>query len=182
MIRHHKSIFLAVAALCTPAAAQVPPSDAMAMHHTEVCAAPAPLPAPLAGWAAPHLTMNAARKAGQLAHATLTLGQAADATLPHTPEVAYVVQPLKPGGTVSYGGIFAFEVPAAGTYRVALDSHSWTDVIEDGASLASIAHGHGPACTGVAKMVDYTLKPGRHLLQISAQGEPKLTLMVTRLP
>jgi hypothetical protein len=31
-------------------------------------------------------------------------------------------------------------------------------------------------------MVDYSLQPGRYTLQIAANGEDKLTLLVTRLP
>ena len=124
----------------------------------------------------------AAGKARDTRNALLALGEAADATLQQTPRVAYPVEPGKPGGSVSFGGLLAFDVAEPATYRVALGSGAWIDVVEGGASLVSVAHGHGPECSGIRKMVDYTLKPGRHVLQIAASGEPRIALMVTKLP
>lgn len=112
----------------------------------------------------------------------MVLGKAYDVTLQPTPAVKYAVAPLKPGGSVSFGGLFAFDVAEPGAYRVSLSTHSWTDVIEDGQALQSVAHGHGPECTSLAKMVDYVLKSGRHILQIAANGDPTLSLMVVKLP
>nr|WP_179220809.1 hypothetical protein [Sphingomonas laterariae] len=45
-----------------------------------------------------------------------------------------------------------------------------------------IATAHGPACSGVRKMVDFRLKAGRHVLQIAGSASPAIALMVTRLP
>ena len=43
-------------------------------------------------------------------------------------------------------------------------------MIANGAALPSVHHGHGPACTPIRKLVDWDLKPGRYLLQLT--GEP----------
>lgn len=99
-----------------------------------------------------------------------------------TPKVSYPVRPEKPGGTVSYGGIVRFTVAEEGAWRVALGSGAWIDVIRDGKASPSIAHGRGPDCTGIRKMVDYRLSPGTYVLQIAANGSDTVTLMVARLP
>lgn len=139
------------------------------------------LPAELAGWAA-RRPLPAATQANRLRGAMLAIGQGVDATLAPTPDVRYVVRPEKPGGSVSFGGLFAFTLRQAGTYRVALGSGAWIDVLKDGKAVTSTAHGHGPDCTGIRKMVDFPLTPSRYTLQIAANGEAALALLVTRLP
>lgn len=139
------------------------------------------LPSDLAAWTS-KAPLAAATKAAGLAAATLVPGKAVAATLSHTAEVSYVTQPEKPGGTVSYGGLLAFDVSQAGTYRVALGAGPWIDVLKDGQPVTSTAHGHGPACSSVRKMVDFPLTPGRYVIQISADAEPTLGILVARLP
>jgi len=112
----------------------------------------------------------------------LAVGQAADVTLLPTPKVRYPLRPEKPGGSVSYGGLIGVDVKDAGTYRVALSSGAWIDLIRDGKAVISVAHGHGPACTGVRKMVDFPLTPGRYTLQLGANGEAQMKVLVVRLP
>lgn len=181
MIRTIVMIFFAGAA-----SAASPPAIAQeAMQHVNApptCAASGTLPPALTAWAQPRGSLKAVAKRGAVRSALMTLGKAFDATLLPTPTVKYPVPPAKPGGSVSFGGLFAFDVVEAGTYRVSLSTHSWTDVIEGGAALQSVAHGHGPECTSLAKMVDYVLKPGRHVLQIAANGEPGVSIMIARLP
>jgi hypothetical protein len=179
MIRTLGALFLVTAAIAVPlvgggASAQ----DAMAGHERATCAAPAPLPADLAGWSVAHRPLKAAVKTSGTAKALLVQGTAFDATLAPTPKVEYVLEPGKPGGSVSYGGLFAFDVAQAGRYRVAQSGRSWVDVIVGGKAVTSAAHGHGPECSGVTKMVEYDLPAGRHLLQIAANGEAALTVMV----
>jgi hypothetical protein len=181
MIRATAVILFATAA----SLASLPATAQDAMQHTDVppsCAVPGTLPPALAGWAASHSSLNAVAKPRATRAALLMLGHAADSTLLPTPAVRYAVPPAKPGGSVSFGGLFAFEVAEAGTYRVSLSTHSWTDVIEGGKALLPVAHGHGPECTSLAKMVDYELKPGHHTLRIAANGEPGISIMVSRLP
>jgi hypothetical protein len=143
---------------------------------------PAALSGELSGWnnRAPLVSAQAAGAA-----ARLTLGRAVNGMLSPTPEVSYVLRPEKPGGSVSFGGTYTFTVPKAGHYRVALGSAAWIDVINAGnptKGLTSIAHGHGPDCSGIRKMVDFALEPGDYILQISANAQAELPLLVTRLP
>jgi hypothetical protein len=166
------------AVLCTVAAA---PAAAQMDHAAPACAAPAALPAGLATWRNP-VPLVAGRDRKSATKAALTPGQAAMLTLSRTPQVHYPLRPDKPGGTVSFGGLAAFTVKEAGTWRVALGSGAWVDVVKDGKAAVSVAHGHGPDCTGVRKMVDYQLTPGSYTLQLAANAEDSLTVLVTRLP
>lgn len=179
-------VFAVVAATgCAATAWAQPAEPTMATEHAhghEACAAPAELSPALAGWNAPAKAVTAAARAGQTGKALITSGEAVAVTLVQTPSVRFAAQPSKPGGSVSFGGMLAFDVPEAGTYRVAQDARSWVDVIEDGKVAESVAHGHGPDCSGIAKMVDFKLSPGRHLLQVSANGAQTMKVMVARLP
>lgn len=144
------------------------------------CAIKASPPADMASWAAPQ-KMEAAGDSKAAARRALAAGQAVTLALLPTPKVAYPLRPNKPGGSVSYGGIVRFRVDQPGTWRVALGSGAWIDVIKDGVARASTAHGHGPDCTGIRKMVDFTLEAGDYLLQVAANGDPDVTLLVTRI-
>jgi len=152
--------------------------QASAPAHDRCPEAVAP-PAELSGWASPR-PLGAGRTVGRAT--MLTPGVAVAARLPSTRDVRYVVRPEKPGGSVSYGGVFAFTVTPPGRYRVALGSGAWIDVLADGKPATSVAHGHGPACTGIRKMVDFDLAAGRYVLQVAGNGTADLPLMVTKLP
>lgn len=146
------------------------------------CPAGAPsLPPELSDWATRTPLVAATDDAG-LAAAQIEMGKGADATLKLSPDVHYPVRPEKPGGSVGYGGLFGLTVKRAGTYRVALGSAAWIDVLAGKRAVASTAHGHGPACSGIRKMVDFPLKAGRYTVQIATSGTPDLALMVVKLP
>ncbi|PNU05357.1 hypothetical protein A8V01_17350 [Novosphingobium guangzhouense] len=164
--------------LVMAAAGSADAADPMAGHDHAACTASAAIPADLAGWSAVHRPVKAAVKVSAVPKALLAPGVPADVELAPTPKVAYAIEPGKPGGSVSFGGLFVFDVAAAGRYRVAQSGRSWVDVIVDGQAVPSVAHGHGPDCSGIAKMVEYDLPAGRHLLQIAANGEQALTVMV----
>mgnify|MGYP001054763883 CR=1 FL=1 len=164
----------AMMAMTAPAAsAQTPPA----------CSAEAKpaLPAALAGWATPAPLAAAADHDG-LARATLAPGKAATVTLLPTPTVHYPLQPEKPGGSVSHGGLLAFAIARAGNYRIALGSGAWIDVVRDGKAVVSTAHGHGPACSTIRKMVDFSLEPGDYVLQVSANAAAELAVLIAPLP
>ncbi|MDF2639883.1 MAG: hypothetical protein K0R64_2867 [Novosphingobium lindaniclasticum] len=161
-----------------PGMGTVCPADAQA----------AALPAELSGWTR-RVPLAAGRDAASAAR--LVPGTAIEGRLSPTPEVRYALRPEKPGGSVSFGGIFAFTVAETGRYRVALGSAAWIDLIRvgeaagsgtPGRGLASIAHGHGPDCSGIRKMVDFALEPGDYLVQIAANANEKMPLLVARLP
>lgn len=145
----------------------------------DACPAVTAPPAELSGWASPR-PLGAGHTAAQAA--MLTPGVAVTARLPSTRDVKYAVRPEKPGGSVSYGGVFAFTLATPGRYRIALGSGAWIDVLANGKPATSVAHGHGPACTGIRKMVDFDLAAGRYVLQVAGNGAATLPLMVTKLP
>lgn len=174
-----RNFLLLIATAAMPLHAQS--AEKMDHAHAAQCSEPAPLPPELAAWAQP-TTVDAASNAKGLKTAELIIGQAARATLHGTAEISYIVRPEKPGGSVSYGGLFGFTVKEAGTYRVALGSGAWIDLLEGKTAIESTAHGHGPECSGIRKMVDFPLKPGRHVLQIAANGEATLPLLIAKVP
>ncbi|MEP9401421.1 hypothetical protein [Sphingomonas sp. VNH70] len=142
-------------------------------------ATPAPLPASLTGWSvAPPIAAGR----GAEAAAAVPIGRSVRATLTPQSAVRFAVAPARPGAADARGGVFAVTVVKAGRYRVALGTAAWIDVVAGGRSLASVAHGHGPACSGIRKMVDFDLSPGRHLIQIAGSADPAVTLLVTPLP
>ena len=112
----------------------------------------------------------------------LVPGQAYVATLAPTPDVTFVVQPEKPGGTVSKGGIFAVDIATAGSYVIALGTGAWIDLLKGDGAQRSTGHGRGPACTTLRKMVTFDLQPGRYVVQISANAEPTLPIMIAAKP
>lgn len=141
------------------------------------------LPDALKSWAEP-VPVTAAATPQELDSVMLTAGKAVAARLRSTAEMQYVVRSEQPGGKVSSGGMFMFDVPAAGTYRVMLGSRAWLDVVQDGKTILSSGHHHGPACSGIGKMVDFPLAAGRAVIEVSGSGsgKPDMTLMVLRTP
>lgn len=138
-------------------------------------------PAAYAPWAA-KATATSATGPADLAAATLEVGKAYDATLKSTKDISFPTQPEKPGGSVSSGGLFQFKIADKGNYTVALGSGAWIDVLKGGKALESNRHGHGPSCTTIRKMVTFPLEAGVYTLQISANAQPHLELMVLKQP
>jgi hypothetical protein len=174
-----KSLVCLLATLtAAPAAAQDMP---MVTAAAPVCPRDAePVPATLAAWA-DRRPLAAATYSASLGAAVLVPGTAVDLALAGTPGVAYVVRPSHPGGSVSHGGMLRFTIASAGTYRVAIGSGAWLDVVANGTSLESVAHGHGPNCSGIRKMVDFALQPGGYVLQIAGNGTATLPVLIAKL-
>lgn len=167
-------------ALLAPAAALAQMTPAAPAPTPQQCGAmDVELPSELVGWTA-RAPLAAAKLAADLPKASLTPGKAFLATLPSTPDVTYVVQPEKPGGSVSHGGLFDLTVASAGTYVIALGTGAWIDVLKDGAPVMSGSHGRGPNCTTLRKVVTFDLSPGSYVVQISANGPTELPIMVAR--
>lgn len=144
-------------------------------------AIPVAPPSELARWSAAQPALAAADPASA-AKSQVTEGQAIEARLNERAALRFAAQPEKADGSDSYGGLFAFPVKAAGTYRIAMGAAAWVDVVSDGKAVASTAHGHGPACTGIRKMVDFPLAKGEHLIQIAGSAVPTIRLLAVRLP
>lgn len=84
--------------------------------------------------------------------------------------------PAPPGRVVS----LLFSVDKPGRYRLALDQKGWIDVraIGGGAPLASVGHGHGPECSGIAKFVTFELQPGSYSLDLSGLMRDRAKVML----
>lgn len=89
---------------------------------------------------------------------------------------------LQPGQavTTSPATPLTLEIAEAGTYGVALDQGAWIDVGRDGEALRSTAHGHGPACSTIRKIVDFALQPGRYTITLSRTQAVSVRLLVVR--
>ena len=149
----------------------------------EVCSAPLPPPPEFKGWA-DATPLTAARRSADLPKAVLVPGKAITAQLHPVEAVEYRAPPAKADGPPVYGGLYRLKITQSGTYRLAADAGPWMDIFADGSAtpVASTAHGHGPACTGVGKEVDFPLKPGDYLVQFSESLTPTARIMLARLP
>lgn len=57
-------------------------------------------------------------------------------------------------------------IATAGRYGVAAGSKVWIDLVANGTTQTSVEHGHGPACSGIRKVVWFDLKPGTYELAL----------------
>ncbi len=144
------------------------------------CAVPLVAPAPWARWSRP-APLVAAEKPGPSRFAMLRPGRAATVTLAPDRAVVFVVTPAKPLGPIGYGGMVMLAVPVAGIYRIAIGAPAWIDMVSAGRSLASAAHDHGPACSGIVKTVDFALPAGAATIELSGASTPVTTVMVVRV-
>ncbi|MFV3127644.1 hypothetical protein [Niveispirillum sp. KHB5.9] len=138
---------------------------------------PAAPPAELAAWAAP-VPDGLSAGASVDAAPVIAPGKAVELALRPEGGVKLAATPGKVGTGTSFAGLFSLTVDRPGTWRVALGKAAWIDLVKDGAAIASTAHGHGPACTGIRKIVDFDLKPGRYLIQLSASPADRMTALV----
>lgn len=73
-------------------------------------------------------------------------------------------------------------ITEAGRYGIAADGKVWIDVRANAAPLASVGHGHGPACSGIRKIVWFTLAAGVYELVLSKAETANVRLLVVRAP
>ncbi|OYW50876.1 MAG: hypothetical protein B7Y36_11430 [Novosphingobium sp. 28-62-57] len=81
-----------------------------------------------------------------------------------------------------HAGSAMVTIDAAGTYAVALGSAAWIDVVKDGALLTSTGHGHGPACSGIRKIVRFALQPGIYEVRLSRSERNTAQVLVSAAP
>lgn len=159
----------AILLAAAPAPAQQP--------STPRCEAPAILPKGFESWQAP-VPLAAAAGMADVAGAAIAPGVAARLTLKANAALQLAAPPGKPATTDSFGGMVRFHVDRAGTWQVALGGPAWLDLVQDGVATQSVAHSHGPDCTGIRKIVSYTLQPGDYVLQLVGSGTPEMTALV----
>ncbi len=113
------------------------------------------------------------------AAAVLMVGQAMRVPLVPLDDVRFVVPPETPGAPGTFGQTIAVDIDRADTYRISLSDGVWIDVVRNGEAVASTAHGHGPECSSIHKIVAFPLIPGRYILQFSGSPQPMVAVLVT---
>lgn len=69
----------------------------------------------------------------------------------------------------------------AGTFGIALSEPGWIDVTPArGKPLVSVAHGHGPKCSTIRKIVRYKLRPGTYRVSVNKLKATRARLMLVR--
>lgn len=175
----HRSLMTAICLALAAGAADA--QDMPGMDRGGCAATNAPLPPTLAGWTKTG-ALGSAAQASALKAAALPLERGILVALHPTRQVRYLTQPEKPGGSVAHGGMVALSIAAPGRYQVSLSSDAWLDMLKDGAAQRSVAHAPGPKCSPIRKTVIFALRPGAYVLQISANADPAVTVMATRVP
>lgn len=131
---------------------------------TTACkATDASLPTALAGWTTPGDELVPDR--------AVSLATVDASTLKGLPKGA------KPGR----GVMIEFRVAKAGTYGIALDQPGWIDVLPGAAGgepLKSVAHGHGPDCSTIRKIIRFELASGTYRAFASGLHQAKARLML----
>jgi len=104
---------------------------------------------------------------GHPSGAALAVGREAMLTLTRAADVNFKPALTRPARDGTFGGYFPLDVAKAGRYRIGLSQAAWADLVQKGGRLKPADHAHGPACSGIAKIVTYDLRPGRYWLQLS---------------
>lgn len=71
-----------------------------------------------------------------------------------------------------------FMITKPGRYRVALDQPGWVDLVRDGKALTSVAHGHGPKCSTIRKIIDFDLAAGSYTLKLTKLTKAQAKTMI----
>jgi hypothetical protein len=161
-----KSLFLLALALPSLATAQEtpPPPSCQAVD--------ASLPAAFAGWRTPS-TLSGPLRPGMTVQVPLRpIGD-----LQMAPDMPIAPHEARDGGA-STGARFDLEIATAGTYRVALGNAAWIDLVQGGAALRPAGRDRGPACSSIHRILDFTLSPGRYLVQLSGTTAASARLLV----
>lgn len=148
------------------------------------CPAQPVLPPDLADWARTSSSKTMRDYQAGSAAKWPALGNARTGLALHPADkMAYWVAPERPAEPGKFGGMVPIAVTKAGRLTVALDAGAWIDLVRDGAVVRSAGHGHGPECSGIRKMVQFDVTPGRYLLQIvNAPDAPISAMAVMRQP
>jgi hypothetical protein len=133
-----------------------------------VCTATTPPPAGFEAW-------NVV--SGNTADA-IPLAKTTSLTLTPSADVKFAFQPERAPAAGTFSGVYHLTVQTAGTYRVALSAGAWIDLAQNGVVLKSVAHTEGPACSGIRKIVDFTLAPGTYALQLSGAKAAEIHVLI----
>ncbi|MDX3900474.1 MAG: hypothetical protein QHC40_08205 [Sphingobium sp.] len=106
----------------------------------------------------------------------LILGKPVTATLRPADYVRFAADSGK-GGRGGHGGLFTLPVKAPAKVGIALSAGAWVDVVKGTTPVAPVEHGHGPACSGIRKIVWFPLEAGIYTVQIANAPEATIRVM-----
>lgn len=131
------------------------------------CAAAPVLPPELSGWTRTTSSKTIYAYGDARAADWPPLGAARTELALHRFEsLRYWAVPARRPNSFKFGGMVPVIAPKPGRLVVALDQGAWIDLVQGGRIVKSAAHRHGPACSGIGKIVEFDVTPGRYLLQI----------------
>lgn len=143
------------------------PTAAVAAPAAPSCPTAPVLPPELAGWSRDAESKTIYAYGDDLGAGWSPLGAARTALPLHKFEsLRYGIAPERQPDVHKFGGMIPIEVKKPGRLIVALDAGAWIDLVRDGAVVKSVTHGHGPACSGIRKLVEFDVAQGRYQLQI----------------
>ncbi len=94
-------------------------------------------------------------------------------------QVSFSVPPGKASrGEGSFAGLVELKIPAAGTYRIAVDLPLWIDVATNGKLVSAKDYQTQHSCDAPRKMVEFDLE-GRERLLLQFSGADQQTVRVT---
>ncbi|WP_336971452.1 hypothetical protein [Sphingobium aromaticiconvertens] len=162
-----RSVLAVLLMTAAPALAQIKPAE------TPACDAAPRLADPWTSWP----QSGEAVAGGEAVSAPrLILGKPVTATLRPGDYVHFPITPGK-SGPQGHGGLFTLAVKTPARIGIALSEAAWVDVIKGTASIASVEHGHGPVCSGIRKIVWFTLSEGLHTIQIANARQATIRIM-----
>jgi hypothetical protein len=99
-------------------------------------------------------------------------------------QVAFSMSPKKkPAAAGAFGGLATLKIPAAGSYRIAVDLPFWIDVVSNGSLVAAKDFEGQHSCSAPHKIVEFDLGGVQpFLLQFSNGDAESVLVTVTASP
>mgnify|MGYP004504414909 CR=1 FL=1 len=128
------------------------------------------------------VTVHGFKRWGHPTGTTLMAGRAATLALRPVADVHFSPALARKPKPATFGGFFPLTIRRAGRYEIGLSEPAWIDLVQRGDRLESATHRHGPACSGIAKIVGFDLRPGRYWMQLSEAKDRRVSVMIAAKP
>jgi hypothetical protein len=153
---------------------------ALALPLPSFAAAQTPAPVPTCGAVDAALPANYAPwRSPAPAGGTLHPGTAVQIAMRPIAELQAAVPPHQArDGGATMGARLDLEIGTAGTYEILVDHAAWIDLVQGGTALRSTARAQALPCSTVRKIVDFSLSPGRYVIQLSGTAAASARLLV----
>jgi hypothetical protein len=99
-------------------------------------------------------------------------------------QVTFSASPARKGANpAAFAGLVALKIPAAGSYRIALDLPFWIDVVSNGALVPAKDFQGQHACSAPHKIVEFELSGSQpFIVQFSGAANDTVLVTVTATP